>query len=81
MQKKVEDQASWVQVATGKKTSPLIDLVVNAKLEEERLRQLKALNLRVRGLPKSQDPQKASLDFLYDTLELQNITVQKAWFA
>lgn len=54
---------------------------MTAKFEEEQLRHMKAFNLRVRGLPKSQDPQKDSLDLFHDTLELQNITVQKAWFA
>lgn len=34
MQKQVDDQTSWVQVAKGKKTSPLVELIVNAKFEE-----------------------------------------------
>lgn len=77
----MEDQTSLVQVAKGKKTSPLVDLMVNEKFEEERLCQLKALNLRVRVLPKSQDPQKANIDFLHDTLKVQHIIVHKAWFS
>lgn len=56
-----------------------MELAVNTKFKEERLHHSIAFNLRVRGLPKSQDPQKANLDFLHNTLDLKNIKVEKAW--
>lgn len=65
----------------GKKTSPLVELAVNAKFEEERLRHTKELNLRVQGLPKPSDPLKARLNFLHKKLDLKNILVEKVWTA
>lgn len=78
MQKLIKEQSSWVQDV---KVSPIVEMAMNVKFEEERLRHNKELNLRVCGLPKPSDPFKSNMEFLHETVDLKNIMVEKAWTA
>jgi hypothetical protein len=60
----------------------MVEEVVQAKLMEERTRQAWELNLKVRGLPlplPSSDPMVIGTSFLRDNLDLQDVTLDRAW--
>jgi hypothetical protein len=55
---------------------------VQAKLVEERTRRARELNLKVRGLPlphPSPDPMEVGTLFLRDTLDIFDVTLDRAW--
>ncbi len=54
--------------------------MVQGKIEDERLRRVCELNLRVCGLLSTPDPLAARRSFLYDQLGLMDITLDKCWF-
>jgi len=41
----VKEHSSWVHVVDGKKAPPVVEIVVQTKFEEERMRQAKEQNL------------------------------------
>lgn len=66
------------------KAPPLIAVeeVVQEKLVEERTQRARQLNLKVRGLPTpppSADPMELGNRFICDTLDIPDITLDKAW--
>jgi hypothetical protein len=69
----------------GRKPLPpiaAVEEVVQAKLMEERTRQAQELNLKVRGLPLPlpfTDPMVIGISFLKDTLDLHDVTLERAW--
>lgn len=63
----------------GEKTPPIVEFVIQAKFEEEKVHHTKELNLKVHGLPKTNTPLQAGHTFLYDAFDLKNISLQKAW--
>jgi len=70
--------------AKDKTPTPLaiVEEVVQAKLVEERTRQARELNLKVRGLPlphSYRDPMEVGARFLQDTLSLPDIALDGAW--
>jgi chromosome segregation ATPase len=76
---------SWVEVVKKREQPPQlaeVEGVIQAKLNEERLRRTRELNLRVRGLPPSEassDPLQIGTSFLHNTLDLKDITLERAW--
>jgi hypothetical protein len=77
---------SWVDVVRKREHPPsltMVEGVVQEKLNEEHLRQARELNLMVCGLPpleaSSLDPLQIGTSFLHDTLELKDITLERAW--
>ena len=78
---------SWAQVARGRDTPlapPLaaVEEVVQSKLMEERTRQARELNLKVRGLPlplTSSDPMVVGTLFLNEKIDLRDVTLDRAW--
>lgn len=77
--------STWAQVLKGKDKAPLlieVEEVVQAKLVEERNRRARELNLKVKGLPTPPSPTD-QLDlgkrFLCNTLDIPDITLDKAW--
>jgi hypothetical protein len=59
-----------------------VEGVIQAKLNEECLRRTRELNLRVRGLPPleaSLYPLQIGTSFLHNTLDLKDITLERAW--
>ena len=69
----------------GKEKAPpltAVEEVVQAKLVEERTRQARELNLKVRGLPTptpSSDIPELGHRFLRGTLDIPDITLERAW--
>jgi hypothetical protein len=80
---------SWAQVVRGREKAPppppplaVVEEVVQAKLMDERTRQARELNLKVRRLPlplPSAHPVVIRTLFLKDTLDLQDVTLNRAW--
>jgi hypothetical protein len=72
---------------SGKGTTPpppitVVEGVVQAQLNEERLHRTWELNLRVHGLPPPEapfDPLQIDTSFLHDTLDLKDLTLERAW--
>ena len=53
---------------------------MQGKIEDERVRRVRELNLRVRGLPSTLDPLTAGRSFLCDQLGLTDIALDRCWF-
>ena len=73
---------SWASLCSNADSQPLtnINKMMQGKFEDERLRRVRELNLRVRGLPSTHDPLAAGRSFLCDQLGLADITVDRCWF-
>ena len=69
----------------GRQTPPPLAAVeegVKAKLVEEHTRRARELNLKERGLPlphPSPDPMEVGNLFLWDTLDIFDVTLDRAW--
>ena len=76
---------SWVEVVWKREQPPTLNVVegmIQAKLNEERLCQTRELNLRVRGLPLSttpSNPLQTLTSFLHDTLEMKDMYIDRVW--
>jgi hypothetical protein len=76
---------SWVDVIRKREQHPPLTVfegVVQAKLNEERLRRTRELNLRMCGLPPPEatsNPLQIGTSFLHDTLKLKDLTLERAW--
>ncbi len=53
--------------------------MVQGKIEDERVRRVRELNLRDRGLPPISDPLSIGRSFLCDQLGLSDITLDNCW--
>ncbi len=69
----------WASVCSNTDSQPLanIDKMVQGKIEDERVRWVRELNLRVRGLPSTHYPLAAGCSFLCDQLGLIEITLDR----
>ena len=73
---------SWASICSNSVSQPLasIDKMVQGKIEDERVRRARELNLRVRGLSSTLDPLTAGRSFLCDQLGLTDIALDRCWF-
>ena len=73
---------SWASLCSNIDSQPLatIDKMVQGKIDDERVRRVRELNLLVRGLPSTQDPLIAGRSFLDDQLGLTDIALDRCWF-
>lgn len=74
MEQKVK---SWASLCTNTDTTTprlSIDKIVQGKIDDERVRQARELNLRVRGLTPTSNPTTTRYSFLSDQLGISDIT-------
>lgn len=78
-EQKVKSWASICNASVITAPSPNLDKIVQGKIEEERVRCARELNLQVRCLPPTFDPFSARRSFLTDQLALSDIALDKCW--
>lgn len=75
----MEEHNSWAWVAKGKKILLVVDFILQAKFVKENIHHTKEVTLRFCGLPKTNTVLQDGHTLIHDTLELKNITLEKAW--
>ena len=79
-EQRVKSQASLCSNTDTTTPRLSIDKIVQDKIDDERVRQARELNLRVRGLSRTSDPTAVGHAFLSEQLGISDITLDRCWF-